>query len=112
MLSSADIVRLNHWKRQLNASIAVQEKRLKALERRIVRAGTFTKQTAQALAVLEKAIIVCKNTVRHLEATSGFIKMIIDSKDGRVGATTTSAGSTRTLPGAKPRQVGEQLPPR
>jgi len=84
MLSCDDLARLKRWKRQLNAAIAAQELRLKKLERRILRTGRLPKEVARLFASLEKAIVACRNTVAHLEATSRVLAKVIDFQDRQV----------------------------
>ena len=78
MLSRNDVDRLKLWQLQLKGAIAAQEHRLESLERQIMRTGTMAKEAAPFLASLDKALIVCKNTLIQFKDASRHLAMLID----------------------------------
>ena len=87
MLSRNDLDRLKLWQLQLKGAIAAQEHRLESLERQIMRAGTVAKEAAPFLGSLDKALIVCKNTLIQFEEASGHLATLIDFYDRQINDT-------------------------
>ena len=84
MPSRGDLDRLKLWQLQLKGAIAAQEHHLESLERLILTTGTVVPVTARSLASLEKAIVVCKNTLIQFEEASGHLATLIDFYDRQV----------------------------